>query len=327
MNTLQDRHGVLVTGASGFVGGHIALSLASRGFRISAAGGRQECPVEVRCAAEDLASLNLPSITEIERLLCRTSPDVIIHAAALASPAACERDPSHANAVNTESVQDLVRAALQLQPRPLIIQISTDLVFDGVEAPTGGFTESHAPCPATVYGRTKLAAERILLEQYEKSVVLRICLVFGEALGERQGFLSWTLEALRQSKPLILFEDEFRTPVYVGDIGEVISRIISLTDDNRDHPCSLDDLRILHIPGPERLSRFEFCRRLTEFTGYSERLLVPESIRNRAAGMHRSADVSLSGDKIKKKLSIRMTPIDSGLRRIFGDLYSKPTAA
>jgi dTDP-4-dehydrorhamnose reductase len=90
------------------------------------------------------------------------SPAVIVNCAAMSQPAACERDPDRAAAINIPSLllAELERVGEQttagLQP-PLLIHFSTDQVYDGSRA---GWREQDACEPVNVYGRTKLEAER-----------------------------------------------------------------------------------------------------------------------------------------------------------------------
>lgn len=313
----MNRQRVLVTGASGFVGGHTALGLARAGMEVFSTGGLHECPLEVRCASERVVSCDLTSPGGIENLLGESQPGIIVHAAALASPHACEHDPSRAQSTNVEVVEKLLLHARRMEKPPVIFHLSTDLVFDGLEAPEKGFTEEDTPCPVTVYARTKHEAELLVLREYKKSIILRICLVYGAALGERQGFLSWILDALNASKPVTLFEDEFRTPLFVDDLPAAILAILGSKYLPSIPGGETGSARIFHVPGPERLSRFDFACRLIHFTGHSPKLLVRASITGQQTGAHRSPDTSLSGAKLRALTGVRTTSVEDGLSRVF----------
>lgn len=312
---------VLVTGASGFVGGHIALDLAQCGFHVIASGGLHECPVEVRCAAEQFLSFDLQNPDSIQRLLEEAKPDAIVHAAALARPEVCEKDPIHTNIINVQGVKTLLSCIKNNLKKPLFIYVSTDLVFDGGTPPKGGFREEDEAIPRSIYSKSKREAELLVLEEHEYSLIARICLVYGPALGERHGFLSWIMSSLKESKPLTLFEDEFRTPVYTGDIGLVLSGILDRVEArdphfmsllNSSHPAS----RIFHVAGSETVSRYEFVKRLIQITGHSEELLVRSSLKTAKLSAPRAPDVSLSVEKLKKVLNIQTLNVNQGLRKL-----------
>lgn len=140
-------------------------------------------------------------------------------------------------------------------------------------------------CPESLYGRLKCESESFVLKEYAESIVIRICLVYGSKLGERQGFLSWILNSLEQGKPVTLFTDEWRTPVYEDDISEAIARLISLWQaDSRDRASLPIHERIFHVPGPERISRYQFGEKLLKYVDAPSSLLV--------GGRHRDAPFS-----------------------------------
>lgn len=312
---------VLVTGASGFVGGHIALGLAENSLHVIASGGLHECPLEVRCAAEQTLSFNLQSQESILKLFEDARPDAIVHAAALANPSACEKNPEEARLVNVEGMKNLLAVFKSLPSKPLFIYISTDLVFDGGCAPEGGFHEEDEARPISVYGKSKLEAERILLNEYEKAFVARICLVYGNELGGRQGFLTWILGALKESKPLTLFVDEFRTPIYASDVNGSIIEILSRYERNETSLSLLlnyskPHARVFHVPGSERISRYDFAKKLIKITGHPEKLLVPRSLKDVSLANPRSPDVSLCGEKIRHILGIRTLDVNEGLQKL-----------
>src|SRR5262249_58599643 len=82
-------------------------------------------------------------------------PKVVIHAGAVTTVAGCYRDPDHAWRINTRATEQLADLCTQTGARLLFT--STDLVFNGER---GGYREEDVAAPLSVYGRTKLAAEK-----------------------------------------------------------------------------------------------------------------------------------------------------------------------
>src|SRR5207237_1287946 len=76
----------------------------------------------------------------------------------------------------------------------------------------GNYREEDPPAPLSIYGQTKADAERLVLS-YDRSVVVRLSLLFGPSLIGREAFFDQQLAALRQHRPVTLFEDEWRTPL------------------------------------------------------------------------------------------------------------------
>src|SRR4051812_19790014 len=180
---------VLVTGASGFIGGTISLDLRKRGYDVVAVGGRKPCPPVFDREGIGYVNAFLEDPNAISALVAEVSPAFIIHAAAMADSAACERDQIGARAANVTATENVVKAAEQNGSR--LAYISTDWVFDGAEAPEGGFRESDMPVQKTVYGTTKREGERAVERLGDRAAIVRIALAYGAPFEGKQGFLGW----------------------------------------------------------------------------------------------------------------------------------------
>jgi dTDP-4-dehydrorhamnose reductase len=172
-------------------------------------------------------------------------PDLLIHTAALARIEACRRDPERARQINLEGTAVLSQLAASAGTR--MLHVSTDLVFDGTQ---GNYRESDRPAPLSVYGRTKHEAELAVLAD-PRNAVARVSLLFGPTLTHRQGFFDQQLAALRAGSPLTLYEDEWRTPVSILTAARALVNI-----------ARSDFAGLIHIGGPEKMSRLEMGRRL-----------------------------------------------------------------
>src|SRR5581483_3446945 len=100
-------------------------------------------------------------------------PRLVLHTAALARVNACHADPVRAWEINTRASEILAELADRAKAR--LVMVSTDLVFDGEK---GGYLESDAAKPLSVYGRTKLAGEQAV-RSIPGSAVARVSLLLG----------------------------------------------------------------------------------------------------------------------------------------------------
>lgn len=297
---------VLVTGAGGFAGAGIALALNRAGFSVFSHVGR----------GGESGGADLTSEADVARLLKGASPDVIVHTAALSSSDACERERDEAFRVNVGATMHLVQqasrrfAGLQTHRPPYFIHLSTDLVFDGGVAPRGGFTERDEVRARSVYGLSKLESEQIVLGSSLERTVLRLSLLYGRSPSARQGFLGWMDGGIRTGGPVRLFVDEWRTPLLLSDLSEVVRRLVVAWGEGR----LTADSELLHVAGSERLSRHAFGVRYCEHFGLSQDAIIGVRQADVASVAPRSPDVSLSNEKLQRVLGYRPATVENGLK-------------
>ena len=123
--------------------------------------------------------------------------------------------------------------------------ISTDMVFYG---DSGNYSENDPPRPINYYGNTKLAAERLCIENADDAVVIRITLQYGWGHDYSGSFCNWLNKSLEAGKEVHLYTDQFRSPTYVCDTAKGLE-IAAL----RAPAGSL-----FHLAAPERVDRYSF---------------------------------------------------------------------
>jgi dTDP-4-dehydrorhamnose reductase len=267
---------LLLTGASGQLGSYLLRELRSRGVDFVAWSG-------TRCG-EHLASLlqpvDLSHPDQVAAAFRQAGPSLVVHAGAMASVADCLHDPARARRVNTEGSRLLAELTDNAGAR--LVFVSTDLVFDGER---GGYSEEDTPAPLSIYGRSKLAAEQAVLE-IPRHAVVRCSLLFGPSLTERHSFLDQQLVALRERKPFALFADEWRTPLSLLTAARTLLTV-----------AESDFAGLLHLGGPERLSRLDMGRRLARFLGM-DGSIFGTAMRDGVSGNEpRPRDVSLDSTR------------------------------
>jgi len=282
---------VLITGASGFIGRALARAFAAS-HEVTAAVHERS----FTAAGLATARLDLTDPASVRATVAAARPDLVIHSAAMADPDVCERDPERARRVNVEGTAALARAAAEAGAR--LFHISTDLVFDGAAPP---YREEDAPKPLSLYGRTKAEAEAAALG-HPSALVLRVALVYGANPGGRPTFTDFLHGALSAGKRPRLFADQFRTPTFVEDVGDALLRL-ALTP-----PEGPTRRGVLHLCGPERLSRLGFARLFCAAFGFDEALLEPISMSDLPSAAPRPADCSLDGARLRGLLGWKPRP-------------------
>ncbi len=191
---------ILLTGATGFVGSHLARELSAAGWRVR--GVSRHAPVG-RAANPALEWVGVDAIdrrTEWEPLL--EGVDVVVHAAAVAHRLA-KRDQvpdSVYDEVNHRGTARLAACAGRAGVRRFVLISSIGAVADA----SGAVIDETTPCaPTTAYGRSKLAAERAVADQLADSecewCVLRPPLLYGPGNPGNMGRL---LRLIRLPLPL-----------------------------------------------------------------------------------------------------------------------------
>lgn len=282
---------LLLTGAGGLLGGELARRLGAR-HELTAAVGRRPAPPGLVARPLDLAHG-----TGVAALLDEVRPEAVVHAAALADPDACEREPQRASELNAVACGRLAGLCRSRSCR--LVLLSTDLVFDGRQPFAD---ESAPPGPLQAYGRSKLEGERLALAAWPEAAVVRSALVLGRGHGPRGTASEAVAWALAAGRPAGLFEDQFRTPVDAASLADLLERLLERGGRG-----------VFHAGGPERLSRLELGRRVARAWGLDEGLLRPLR-QGDLPGAPRPADVSLDSGRAARELGWRPRGVDEALR-------------
>ncbi|WP_344334015.1 SDR family oxidoreductase [Kitasatospora putterlickiae] len=218
---------ILLLGASGFVGGGLWSRLAER-HEVVGTYATRPLPGMVRLDLRDEPRL---------AALAADGFDLVVHAAGLVPLEAAEADPALAHRLNVRPVEVLLDAVRGSATRLLLL--SSDNVFDGTRP---RYTEDDARAPVNVYGRTKTAAEDLLLAE-GGHLVVRIPLVFG------RGPWANTFLARLSGPTTVARTDLVCAPVYLPSLGPALARLWDRTG-------------VVHYGGADVVTRFELMSRV-----------------------------------------------------------------
>jgi dTDP-4-dehydrorhamnose reductase len=282
---------VLVTGASGLLGGRLA-TLLSETYDVTGGVGRGEAPPGI-----SPLHIELPGGRGLERVLDAARPDAVLHSAAIADPDRCERSPDEARAVNVLGSRAIAGYCAR-RGLPLVA-ISTDLVFAGDAAP---YREEAPPRPIQVYGLTKALAEEEILGAHPGAAVARVSLVVGRGHGGRRTATEQIARGLASGNRLRLYTDQFRTPIDDRSIASAVAALLERRIGGR-----------FHLGGALRMSRLEIGLAVAAFLGLPESLL--EGVRSDASpqGALRPKDVTLDSTRTREALGWEPRPLEMAL--------------
>jgi GDP-4-dehydro-6-deoxy-D-mannose reductase len=153
---------ILITGATGFVGGHLAERLHSEGgHELHGLARAARWPENIRHVAEStrLHSIDLNDTDAVVELLRTIQPDWIFHLAGYANTGASYREPEKTWHCNWGATFRLYEAIARWGGRPRTLFTSTGLVYGNPASGEQSCSESDPLFPASPYAASKAAAD------------------------------------------------------------------------------------------------------------------------------------------------------------------------
>ncbi len=294
------KNRILITGASGLLGLNTALEAAKTHTVFGQVNSHS-----LRTAAFEVVQADLLAPSAVERLLDQTQPDWVIHCAALANVDACETDPQQAHQLNTGIPRSLARHVARGGAR--LLHVSTDAVFDGQR---GDYSETDLPNPLGIYARTKLDAERAVLEENPQAIVARVNL-FGWSLSGKRSLAEFFFNKLSAGEPCMGFTDVLFCPMLANDLGLLFLDMLD---------AGLSGL--YHAVGSECISKYEFGLRVARAFGLDETLITPRSVADGGLKAARSPNLTLRTDRLAYALGKSLPGLSTGLEQFYA-LYQQ----
>lgn len=246
---------------SGFVGGALARRLTEDGGSALVASRRPPGPED---DADPLApqwiKLDATDADDCARAVESSGADTIVLVHGPSDVTWCAQHPEEAVLGHLKAARNMARAADGLRT----ILISTDNVFDGsVPLPD----EQTPANPANAYGRAKLAAEEVFADRPE-ACVLRVSLIYDWESGENGKWLNFFASCalrLRAGEQVEAPVDQWTTPVLLDDVVSVTAALLRADETPP----------LVHLGGPDRLSRAQWATAIAEVADADRDLVVP----------------------------------------------------
>jgi len=163
----------------------------------------------------DRATLDITHQKSVEKIIKQHQPDAVINAAAYTAVDKAETEADIALAVNATALSHLAEACAGLSI-PLV-HISTDYVFDGSKQ--GEYAEDDAVSPLGVYGKTKLAGEKIVIDSCDLFYIFRTSWVFS---AHGNNFVKTMLRLGAARDALNIVADQHGKPTSAREIAKTI---------------------------------------------------------------------------------------------------------
>ncbi|HEY5996451.1 MAG TPA: dTDP-4-dehydrorhamnose reductase [Candidatus Deferrimicrobiaceae bacterium] len=186
----------LVTGAHGLLGTEIVSLFRDR----------------YEVVAIDLAHCDITVPADVERAFLEVRPDLVIHCAAYTAVDKAETERDAAFLVNGQGTRNVADACARTGA--LLVTYGTDYVFDGTAG--RAYREDDRTNPLSVYGRSKLAAEKACAESGAEYLFIRTQWLYGE---NGRNFIFAILDRARRGEPLRVVDDQTGCPTWARDLA------------------------------------------------------------------------------------------------------------
>lgn len=305
---------VVVTGAAGFIGSHLAETLVEAGWNVLGLDILDDGydpdlkmanlePVR-RHPRFHLERLDIRDRHNLKVCLQKQKPAALMHLAARVGAAACLSAPELAWDVNVNGTRTVFEACRDSGIR--MIHVSTAAVFSGSDRGLRVETDPLPPA-ADPYVKSKQAAETVLREEADPNgpgpLILRLASTYGPRQRPGTG-LDHFVSRLYQSGEVCLFSDRAKTRdlLYVKDAATALMK--SLGWNNRG-------LEIIHIGGGKRVDMLDLVQKL------ASRMGIEPTIRWMPAPAAYQDIPEMGVEKAVKRLGFKAeTPMNTGLEQL-----------
>lgn len=225
---------ILIVGASGFLGSHLAVHLRARHL-VYGTFNRFAPQIDgVPCIR-----FPLRQDVAVARLLSLFRPQIVFYCAEVRGEAENNADPLGSLFVNAEAPARLADGLMKTGGQ--LIHFSTGRVFAGDQ---GGYGPLDETTPSGIYGKTKEQAERSL-RQRSNVRIIRLGQLYGWGSANRPSLLRESIEKARRSDsvelangPHFSFDSVDDVVAKLEDFMEYGDPILHLTSGNRETPYS-----------------------------------------------------------------------------------------
>lgn len=281
---------IFITGIAGLLGSNISYLLKEK-YNIC---GIDRNPIDIKGVDSIVGSVT--DFDMLKELILDKKPDYIIHCAALVNVDKCEQEEEYAWLINYELTKLIAEICAANNIK--LIFISSDAVFPGTK--TGLNTEQDKVAPISVYGKTKAAAEEVVLKT-DLGLVVRTN-IYGYNFRNKNSFGEWVKKSLEDNIELNMFYDLWFSPILVNELTDILDRCME------ENICG-----VYHICGTGSISKYDMALLIKrEFD--LEGTVNKASMKSFEFVAPRTQNMGMDNSSIKKKLNIEISTSEESVR-------------
>jgi len=291
---------ILITGSNGLLGQKLVTALLkSNTFEINATS-KGENRINNK-AGYIYQSLDITNKQEVDALISKYTPDVIINTAAMTNVDACETQKGECWKLNVIAVEYLISAIEKFSHNTHFIQLSTDFIFDGKKG--SPYTEEDAPNPLSYYALSKWEAEKRVMISNLRWAIARTIIVYGIVDNmSRSNIVLWAKEALTKGQKINVVDDQFRSPTLAEDLAAGCILI-----------AKKEATGVYNLSGPKTLSVLEIVNAVAGYWKLDKSLITPSKSNTLNQAAKRPPRTGFIIDKAIKELGYAPHSFEEGL--------------
>ncbi len=234
---------VLLFGGSGLVGSGIKQFLSDR----------------YQIIAPTHAEVDVTKRDHITAIIEQIHPETIIYAVGLTSADMAEQEPELAYLLNTKTPASIAKEASSFGI-PLLY-FSSDAVFDGTKEDRP-YKETDMTNPLSVYSKSKLAGEQMVMNISDKNCVFRLIMPYSAIFSKRKNFAGMILNAFKEGKEIYGITDQVINPTCINDIAEAVYALLTNYAGG-----------IYHLGATDYVTNIEFIKKIARIFNFNENLI------------------------------------------------------
>jgi len=198
----------------------------------------------------DVADLDITKWDEVEAFFKEGNFTDVVNCAAYTAVDKAEKEYDLAYLINATGPANLAKASKQFDCK--FIHVSTDYVFNGKAYQP--YVEEDQANPPSAYGKSKLAGEKLVLQEGQGVAIIRTSWLYSEF---GNNFIKTMMKYGAERDELRVVYDQIGTPTYAGDLAEAILKIIQSEKE-------MPENEIYHFSNEGVVSWYDFAREIMD---------------------------------------------------------------
>ena len=233
---------ILITGGAGYIGSHVVEFLNKKKKNIFIVDNLSTGFKELINKKDKFFKIDINNIKKIKDLIIKNNIDSVIHLAAALSVGESQKNPKKYYKINVIGTKKLLIAIENTSVKNIIFSSTCAVYKDGYET----VTEKTKLKPTSVYGKTKLDAEKLIQSFCKKNNlnygILRFFNVAGASSSGKIGqinkgdqlFKNFSVQVLKKNPIFKIYGSNYKTKdgtcirdyIHVSDIAEIHNKVL-----------------------------------------------------------------------------------------------------